>query len=243
MLKIKYKNLITLKWFYKNCSVIDILLPVIYKQFRNKPCKFFIKSDFYTKIIDISKPTEEIFGNFRSTTRNEIKKGERLGMQFSLCKNLDKFREFYNKFAEAKNLKYLNKDSLEIYKNYLLITTISLNGETLVMHAYLLDEDDKRVRLLYSANLFRKEDDKNKRKLIGIANRTLHFYDIKYFKELGFKHYDLGGYAFKTTDPVLKKINYFKDSFGGELVYEPELKSPMFFVIEKLKNLFDNLIK
>jgi len=69
------------------------------------------------------------------------------------------------------------------------------------------------VRLLHSASLYRlEEDDAEGRNLIGIANRYLHFEEMKYYKSLGKKIYDWGG-AGMQEDVV--HITEFKKSFGG----------------------------
>jgi len=50
--------------------------------------------------------------------------------------------------------------------------------------------------------------------MVGMANRFLHFENIKYFKENGYKEYDFGGYAYNTQDKHLQNINAFKAAFG-----------------------------
>ena len=106
------------------------------------------------------------------------------------------------------------------------------------MHAYLLDDTLKRVRLLHSASLFRNEKDNQLKAITGRANRLLHFNDMCFFKQHGFQIYDMGGYAHGTSDEALKRINQFKDSFGGILIQEsdylPVLGSALLF----LKKIF-----
>ena len=89
-----------------------------------------------------------------------------------------------------------------------LVITQAIDSEnkSLVMHSYLCDKDNKRVRLLHSASLFRS-DDQNIRSLVGMANRFLHFKDMTYFN---YMVYDFGGYAFETNDEQLKNINDFR---------------------------------
>ncbi len=59
-----------------------------------------------------------------------------------------------------------------------------------------------------------KEKD-NSRNLVGMANRYLHFEEMKYFKQQGIRSYDWGG-AGKGEDVL--SITEFKESFGGEHV-------------------------
>jgi hypothetical protein len=88
------------------------------------------------------------------------------------------------------------------------------------MHAYLVDPSILRARLLYSASQHLSSNVASERAIIGRMNRYLHFQDMLYFKELNYKVYDMGGYAYETKDEVLQNINKFKDGFGGNLVCE-----------------------
>jgi hypothetical protein len=124
-------------------------------------------------------------------------------------------------FAVSKHLPKL-KSTFYKYQSHVVITKAIYKDEDVVMHAYLFDDNFKRVRLLHSASLFRIEKDPQYRAVIGRANRLLHFKDMCYFKEKGYQEYDLGGYAHGTTDESLLKINQFKDSFGGALVEESD---------------------
>jgi hypothetical protein len=78
-----------------------------------------------------------------------------------------------------------------------------------------------RVRLIRSASLFRETGHEERQK-IGRANRLLHFHDILLFQQEGLGLYDLGGY-YPDKAPLnaeLKRINEFKESFGGQLKSE-----------------------
>lgn len=142
------------------------------------------------------------------------------GIQAEIHTETNEFITFYNDFASTKGLAPIGIGLLEYGEN-LVITKAVSEGEILVMHAYLLDRSEGRVRLLYSASLYRKEQmGGTKRSWIGRANRLLHFEDMKTFKAMGFSIYDMGGYAFGTADDSLQRINLFKDGFGGQMVVE-----------------------
>jgi hypothetical protein len=98
----------------------------------------------------------------------------------------------------------------------------TVSSEVLAMHCYITDLQTGRARLLTSALTIDTHHDK---KTLGRANRFLHDQDIEYFFKLGFKIYDLGGYAKDTNVEVLRGINSFKDSFGGELIEESTYRS------------------
>jgi lipid II:glycine glycyltransferase (peptidoglycan interpeptide bridge formation enzyme) len=169
---------------------------------------------YFTKIIDLSQEEDEIFGHFRRTTRQEINTAKKEGIIFGIENNVEKFIEFYNLFAAAKKIAPTSVEDLRTYGNYLLITKAMQNNRILVMHANLIDEEEKRVRASMSASLFRYEDNHAEIALIGKANRFLHFADMLFFKERNFRIYDFGGYDSNIA------VNKFKDSFGGILLEE-----------------------
>ena len=221
------------KWFSCNLNLIDALLFVKYKQFlgtETKVNKFFKQADFHTLLIDVRS---DFFSNFKTTTRNEIRKSLNMGFFFKQHSDIEfsDFVAFYNDFASVMGLAIQSLNSK--YKDNIFTTQASYDdGTPLVMHSYLLDEKLGRTRLLHSAsNVLNQNLD---RKIIGFANRFLHYKDMLFFAEQGYKTYDLGGYAYNSTDHKRQAINKFKDSFGGKLVYEPEFKSYPYFLAEKI---------
>lgn len=176
----------------------------------------------YTKIIHLSKTIEEIMGGFTKNTQYEIKKAQNENLEFIFnYQDYNLFSEFYNRFAEKKGGIKSNYNS-NFYirnKNIFILSACKYGQDILVLHSYLIDQNIGRVSLFQSASTFHDRD-KEYRALAGRANRFLHYNDILHFKSLGFTIYDFGGYCLEPTNPVLKNINSFKDSFGGELLQE-----------------------
>lgn len=74
-------------------------------------------------------------------------------------------------------------------------------------------------------------------------NKGLHWHDILLFKDMGITSYDWGGVTWNEEDAgVLKGINKFKESFGGQPVsYYSEtvvltLKAKLFLKLKKVIN-------
>jgi hypothetical protein len=181
----------------------------------------YYRESFFTKVIDISTPVAAFESRFDQKTTYEIRRAIKDGVTTAIETDLNHFIDFYNLFAKTKKLPKLSSN----FNNYLsriVITKAVYDEQDIVMHAYLSDASSKRVRLLHSASLFRRENDTQLKAVIGRANRLLHFKDMCLFKEQGFEVYDLGGYAAETTDEALIRINQFKDSFGGELIQESD---------------------
>ena len=181
----------------------------------------YYREAFYTKVIDISAPVDAFASGFDSNTAYEIRRAIKDGVTTAIETNLESFVNFYNLFAQTKQLPGLGSNFTS-YKSRLVITKAIYNEQDVVMHAYIIDVNLKRVRLLYSASLFRNEQSTQMKAIVGRANRMLHFEDMCLFKKQGYDVYDLGGYAYNTSNEALKRINQFKDSFGGELIQESD---------------------
>ena len=229
----------TEKWFAKDILSSDIFKLTIYKQSNLVENKIgFIKEPFYTFVVDLTQNIDDIFSNIKKNTKYEIKRASRDGIKFELHNSIEYFVDYYNKFASTKNLSALNIDNIEVFKENILVTkATNEDGEIYVMHSYIYDKEIKNVRLFHSASFY-ESDDKKIRNLIGMANRFLHFEDMKYFKENGFEIYDFGGYAYNTIDKHLQNINDFKAAFGGVSTQQSNYYSLVSYLAIKLKSLF-----
>lgn len=193
----------------------------------------FVKKKRFTKVIDLTREEEEIYKSFNKDTRYKINRANKEGCQFGIEESLDDFIQFYNDFASDKGVDMIGKAINKLIP-HMVITKVSVNGEILAMHSYVVDWEAKRVRMDKSASHFRKLKEKSDRALIGRANKFLHYESMLYFKSKGVATYDLGGYAYNTPDPVLQSINRFKDSFKGQLVQENVYTPLPFFIAKKI---------
>lgn len=227
------------KWFCNTVDKRDALRVIAYRQCRETNLKpGFISWISHTKILNISDGKNQILERIGKKTKYEIKRAEREGVKFSRDESLSNFVQYFNRFARGKGLKTtLRESSFGFSLDYLQVTKAELNGDPLAMHLYLCDKIDKRVRLLYSASLFREEMASNNRNLVGFSNRFLHYADMCFFSSLGFLTYDVGGYAYQTTEDELARINKFKDEFGGEMVCEGNYMSIPYYLALKIKSL------
>jgi len=193
------------------------------------------KKIFNTWIIDLNKNLEEIFKNFNSSTKWKINKINRLisweqvsifnnteyKIDFIVLKNPNKqdikeFIKFYNKFAKQKWLHWLNINIFNKFNKNIIITKILLNNIATIFHVYLIDNDDKITRLLYSASLFRNEN-KDIKKLIWWLNHWHHYKDIELFQNLYFNTYDFWG-IYQWKDISKTNIAKFKIWFWPQLI-------------------------
>lgn len=182
-------------------------------------------ANFETLITDLSESEEEIKQHFSKSCKYKVNRAAREDVSCQILNNEDisdeeiaDFCEFFSAFWESKGSSLSDKEKLkqELHgyreKKALTIGCAMVNGEKAVYHTHIGDNDT--VRLLHSASLYRlqKDEEGNTKNLIGMANRLLHFEEMKHFKEMGRTRYDWGGAGH--TEEVIH-ITEFKESFGG----------------------------
>ena len=184
-----------------------------------QPCE-----KFDTLITDLTENEDEIKQHFSKNCRYYVNRASREDITVEMHsgkeisnEKIKEFLDFFEEFWMSKGSTLHEKDKLEqelrVYRDAdaLGITEAFVRGQKVVYHTHILDTEI--VRLLHSASLYRlREEDQDSKNLIGIANRYLHFEEMKYYKNLGKKTYDWGG-AGMNEDVV--HITEFKKSFGG----------------------------
>jgi lipid II:glycine glycyltransferase (peptidoglycan interpeptide bridge formation enzyme) len=181
-----------------------------------------------TPIINLKGDLGVTFCKLSSNTRYKIRRAEREGVTGVFTPSpsdgdLMRFTEHFNKFATQKKLPAANRDKLSklsLGKNLTIIEAQDKDGNVIVSHAYIADQDSSRARLLYSASHYREVSDTEDRNYIGRANRFLHWFEIQEFARHGYEFYDLGGIPVSTENHQKNEIARFKAEFGGEVVTE-----------------------
>lgn len=182
--------------------------------------------NFETLITDLSESEEEIKQHFSKSCKYKVNRATREDVAWDILDSgritdteISEFCEFFSAFWESKGTSLSDKEKLKQElkeyrsQNALTIGYAVVNGERAIYHTHIGDEDT--VRLLHSASLYRlqKDTEGNTKNLIGMANRLLHYEEMKHFKEQGKLTYDWGGAGH--TDEVIH-ITEFKESFGGD---------------------------
>lgn len=203
----------------------------------------FKRTAKYTKLIDI---TNTNFVNaFEKTVSYEIRRAKKEEIICEISDNFVEFITFYNSFAKKKDLKSLNQLTIESLKPNLLLTTAKkTDGEIIVYHSYIIDNNIKRIRLLHSCSKIHSDStDNSEKNLIGRSNKLLHLEDMIIFNKRGYNIYDFGGYALGSNDSTLIGINKFKDSFGGVLIEESIFEAYPIYMLKKVITKFKLLAK
>ncbi|MEP7109999.1 MAG: hypothetical protein ABI760_18535 [Ferruginibacter sp.] len=236
MITIRKKRLfftLTENWFGYKFKWSDLFLPVCYRALRNDvnyQLYFGVKKYTKTVVLPIDKPIEEIHANFNKTLKAHIRKGEAANVQCYTNNDIAGFAAFYNPFAILKGLLPLDVNTIHEYAIAEWKSSYAvMNGEILVAHSYLEDKESGIVRLMESGSM--RLHDEFDSKTVAHANKVLHYYDIKYFKERGLQIYDFGGWD------DLPGLLEFKESFGAYPINIYNYFSYAYNIKENLKGI------
>ena len=175
----------------------------------------FTRKEFHTLVIDLTQNLDTIWKNMsKKSCRYMINKAIKEGIEVKISQDYSHFSEINRQFRKEKGLQ--QDRQVELDKEYGTLFIAEIDGELLGGQFYL--ENENNIRWLIGASK-RLEVDKEKATLIGQANRLLVWEAIKYAKDKGIREFDFGGYYINDSgDEQMRKINFFKKSFGGELV-------------------------
>lgn len=214
MVTIKKKRFfieLTESWFGYSFKLSDLLLPACYRGIREikKPFYFGFKKPTVTLVLQLEKPTEDIYNNFSDTHKKHIKRAEKAGMECYFHNDIKGFIAFYNDFAESKNLPTLDINRPgELSGKEWTFSYAVLNGKILSCLSHLEDKDTGIVRAMHGASVRLTEGFDPKQS--AHATKLLYYYNIKHFNEKGYKFYDFGGWN------NLPGLLDFKESFGAK---------------------------
>ena len=162
-----------------------------------------------TVIVDLDRTEEELFRSLKKTVRTGIRRGEKRGLTVEVSENWDKAYEVYRK-NRLKNC--LKSHSLEDLKNWAdKLFVCKKNGKIIALNIiWFTGIYDKKIpRALTNAvdldHTFERPND------------ILYWHIFLHYKNLGYKKFDLGGYAINPKEN-LAQVNKFKRSFG-DVVY------------------------
>lgn len=180
------------------------------------------QSRFLSLVIDISQDEDSILAGIGPQTRYQIRRcatKDGVSGEFMTRPHdrLDEFANFYDGFARQKGLGPAHRAGLTAAAaaNQLVLSAAWRDGEALVWHAYIIF--GSTAGLLHTGSQFRGGTTEQTR-LIGRANRWLHYEDMLRFKEMGLTKYNWGGLFEDTRTPERAGINRFKEDFGGQRV-------------------------
>ena len=236
MFEVKSKTHIN-RYFADKLHWTDAFRVVQYLSYRGDSSKipwYYVVTRASSCYTDLTKSMDEILASMKSNTRNEIRRAVKEGCVFSIVEDVDEFIPFYNSFCESKGLNdFTSRAQIGKYKKVLITKATDAAGNVLAMHANILDDASKVALLMFSCSP--RLDANVDKKLIGWGNRFLHFKDLEYLKDNGFTYYDWSGVCLDPNSPC-HSIGQFKLSFGGQIVDSIVLRTPLFFLLEYVRD-------
>lgn len=194
---------------------------------------FYIKKIGVSCVSDLSLGIDKIMASMKSNTRNEIRRAIKEGCEFLVDDDIDAFVPYYNEFCRSKGLNdYTSKSRIQKYKT-ILSTRVEHNGVVLARHINILDCSGMNAFLMFSCS--KRLADNADRKMIGWANKFLHYKDLEWLVNAGFEKYDWSGICLDENDERYS-IGQFKLSFGGEITRPVMLRTPFYCVLEKFRS-------
>ena len=216
-------------WFTYKFRFLDLLTLNSHLHLKNIEQKkvYGVRNDSHTVELNLEQDVDTIYANFRNTVKQEIRKSEKEGVVCDFRQdNIDEFVQFYNDFAHAKKIYPTSKNRIIEMGDSLKMSYATLDGQLLVAHSYLVDEEVGIARLFHSAS--KRLDETVDRNVIGRANKLLTYKDI-----------DFGGYLDNAQDKSMQGINEFKMSFGGEKVTCINYNSFLYYILKKAADKID----
>lgn len=190
--------------------------------------------EFTTLFIDLRKTEEELFSDFKRSTKQSINKMTRDTVtEFSMIESptdedMQEFIEHFNTFAKNKGIYECDPTLLYNLRDLgkLRIAKASHLHEVLCLFAFIMD--DKRTSAQYECNMrFSNLENPDKVRLISHANKMLEFFSMKWFKEQGVEVYDMAGLTFDESNEQATNIDRRKMGFGGSVVKEYHFMHPV----------------
>ncbi len=166
-------------------------------------------------VIDLSMGAEAAFANFNSTSRNEVRRSEKISeLTFTTgyeTFGFDTFFEFHKNCEHDRDWFPVPPDEL---KNSLLFSA-SFNGMLIAGMSCYTHENFIRVGRIFS-NKRSKKSEVLTNLVYGCASKRIVYEICKYGAANGFSQLDLGGVDL--NDPAKSGISQFKLSLGSKVI-------------------------
>ncbi len=167
-------------------------------------------SSFYTHTLDISQSAEQIFSKFSSSTRRNVKKSARDGVEVEICNTPESIKEFYRLNCLTRKKHGLPPQPYDFFKKF-FTHIISKNHGLVVLASYGGQPIAGRIYLHFGKKVIDKyaASDSTYQRLK--PNNLIIWEAIKWYSGQGYKSLCLG-----RTEPGNTGLRQFKVGFGAE---------------------------
>ncbi|HJQ74963.1 MAG TPA: GNAT family N-acetyltransferase [Gaiellaceae bacterium] len=168
-----------------------------------------------TSVIALGQEQDSILGGMDAKScRYEVRRAEKLGDRLALRRNDRDARQDFRRLLAGliEHTHHVRPPSRRRYAQYGAVSDVVVayvDGAPVAGHLVVRDPAAGRARLVFSASV--RHEPGPLRALSGPVNRWLHWQELLFYREEGYRAYDFGG-----VNPQ-SSIGRFKLSFGGEL--------------------------
>jgi hypothetical protein len=174
----------------------------------------YIRTESHTSIIDLTKDSDQLFGQVHKKRRNILRQGFKRGYSINNQKLtpdiLGEFQRLYKRFTLPKGaLSLLTGHPLPALSPYM--TVFIGEFDNIIYEIMLLIHDGNIVR----CHKVTRNEDHPCHKDCYYLGSVLLWEVLMFFKELGYKIFDFGGIVLDPMAPMYP-VSRYKMSFGGE---------------------------
>jgi len=181
---------------------------------------------YFGHTLDLTKDIHKIFSDFRGSTRRNIRKAEREGVEVGIFKSPDSIREFYHLNCITRKHHGLPIQPYSFFKN-IFKHIISQNLGFVVLASYNNKIIAGAAFFHYGENAFFKYGASDRRFQHLRPNNLVMWEAIKWYANNGYK-----SFCFGRTEPENKGLLQFKKGWGIEQkiikYYTHDLKKGVF---------------
>jgi hypothetical protein len=167
-------------------------------------------SFFYNHTLDISQSAEQIFSKFSSSTRRNVKKSARDGVEVEICNTPESIKEFYRLNCLTRKKHGLPPQPYSFFEK-LFTHVISKNHGLVVFASYGGQRISGRIYLHFGKNVIDKYAASDSKYQHLKPNNLIIWEAIKWYSGKGYKSLCLG-----RTSPENEGLRQFKVGFGAE---------------------------
>lgn len=191
---------------------------------RSRPVPNARSTSFWTPVIDLRLPTEELLARTSKNMRYVLRKSSQYNFRHSVISTpdraaIDTFIHLQNTFARRMNLAPVDEFYCQVLAQAGLLEfswVTSDTGTPFAWRSYL--KSGLRARVFQGGRADSISTDEQ-----GPASRANAWglwQDLLHYHRAGLTYFDLGGWYSGTTDVKLLRVNDFKGRFGGVLAEE-----------------------
>lgn len=170
---------------------------------------------FYTIIVDLTRPLEQIWAALDKQARWGVRKAERLGVEVSVANTWREWKEYYDLHVLHSRESHYSTDPYSFFEE--MFKLHSKNMSRLFLARFNKQIIAGSLFLVYKKNMIFLQNASLRKFLKYNPNNLIQWESIKWAKEHGVEHYDINGLPWEKT-PYLRGIYQYKKRWDGRVM-------------------------